>query len=86
MRARHWSVGCALVLIGAVASSGARAEVSWGGPGWYVESTATGFDTELVSGPYAEQSDCDAALPADTDDYSYACSYEINDPSDDDPP
>ncbi len=86
MRARHWSVMVALVLTGVLAAGSARAEVSWGGPGWYVEGTQIGLDTTLISGPYSSEQECKAAQPADDNDYAYGCFYETSDPSDDAPP
>lgn len=74
-----------LVLAGVTAGP-ARADVSWSGPGWYVEATESGFDATLVSGPYADEDRCNAARPADTDDYSYYCDYEGTDPSVVNPP
>jgi hypothetical protein len=68
-----------LALLGVV-SGPAQADVPWTGPGWYVESTETGFDLFLVSGPYADKDQCESARPADTDDYSYDCEYESTDP------
>ena len=85
MRTRLWSVVGALFLAGALADS-ASAEVSWGGPGWYVEGTEIGIDTTLISGPYSTEDDCKAAQPADDNDYAYGCFYETSDPGDDGPP
>jgi len=76
----------AFALISAVVSDPALADGTWTGPGWYVEETATGFDATLVSGPYADEAQCKAALPADTDDYSYECIEEETDPTTDSPP
>ena len=69
-----------LTFAAVLASSPVSADVAWTGPGWYVEATATGFDSSLVSGPYDDQGACEAARPADTDDYSYDCEYEGSDP------
>lgn len=85
MRTRLWSMMGALFLAGALVNS-ASAEVSWGGPGWYVEGSQIGFDTTLISGPYSTEDECKAAQPADDNDYAYGCYYETSDPSDDGPP
>lgn len=85
MRAHQRSMVVAFVLL-AAASGGASAEVSWGGPGWYVEGTQIGLDTTLISGPYPSEAECKAAQPADDNDYAYSCEYETSDPSDDSPP
>ncbi|HEX2669062.1 MAG TPA: hypothetical protein VHP13_11875 [Gammaproteobacteria bacterium] len=85
MRTSGWWVFAGLVLLGFV-SGPAQADVSWTGPGWYVESTETGFDSSLVSGPYADKGQCESARPADTDDYSYDCEYESTDPDAATPP
>jgi len=85
MRADRLSLACAFVLAG-VLMSPAQAEGSWTAPGWYVEETSMGFDETLVSGPYADEAQCKAALPANTDDYDYDCNYEGTDPSASEPP
>ena len=85
MYARSSLIFACLVLAGA-AFSPAQADISWSGPGWYVEATATGFDSSLVSGPYAEHDECEAAQPENTDDYSYDCEYEGSDPDANAPP
>ena len=85
MRIHLWSILAGLALAG-VTSSTAQADVSWSGAGWYVEATATGFDSSLVSGPYASEEACKDALPADTDDYSYICEDEETDPDAGSPP
>ncbi|HEX7965240.1 MAG TPA: hypothetical protein VF651_05945 [Gammaproteobacteria bacterium] len=51
-----------------------------------MESTETGFDSSLVSGPYADKGQCESARPADTDDYSCDCEYESTDPDAASPP
>jgi hypothetical protein len=86
MSSKLWPAAAGLVLGGFLAAAPASADVSWTGPGWYVEATATGFDSSLVSGPYDDQGACDAARPADTDDYSYDCGYEGSDPDAGGPP
>ena len=73
-------------LISVIVAGSALADGSWAGPGWYVEETATGFDATLFSGPYTDEARCKAALPADTDDYSYDCIDEETDPTTDSPP
>lgn len=85
MRTHSCLIFTGLALAG-ISSGPAQADVSWTGAGWYVEATATGFDSSLVSGPYADQDQCKAAQPADTDDYSYTCEYEGSDPDAASPP
>ncbi len=76
-----WSLAAGFVLAAALASVPAEADVAWTGPGWYVEASATGLDTELVSGPYADEATCKANQPADDDNYMYDCEYETSDPN-----
>lgn len=83
MRVRPWSLAVAVFLAGGAAAGPAVADVSWSGPGWYVEGTVTGMDTSLISGPYATEADCKAAQPADDKDYVYGCYYDTTDPTDD---
>ncbi|MGE5625618.1 MAG: hypothetical protein ACM3ZT_08735 [Bacillota bacterium] len=78
MNTRFWSLVAGFILAGALVSAPAGADINWSGPGWYVEASATGLDTELVSGPYADKDTCEANKPADTDDYIYDCFYEEN--------
>lgn len=76
MRAQSWVWTLVLVLGGLLTGAAALADVSWSGPGWYVESTQSGLDSELVAGPYATEDACNAAKPADTQYVVYACFYE----------
>ena len=76
MNTRLGALFAGFILAGVLVSTPAQAEVAWTGPGWYVESSETGLDTELVSGPYADEATCDANKPADTDQDVYGCFYE----------
>lgn len=80
MRTRSWWALVMLATAGAL-SCPAQADISWSGAGWYVEALSGFFDFELISGPYASEEACKTALPADTEDTSYMCSDEEQDPS-----
>lgn len=81
MNTRFWSLLTGFILAGLLASAPAAADVSWSGPGWYVEGSATGLDLALISGPYSSKDDCIAAQPADDNEYMYNCEYETSDPT-----
>ena len=62
----------ALFLSGA---SSAHAEaVQWNGMGWYVTADNPG-GVWLVKGPFADEGNCKASVPADDDDAIYGCVY-----------
>ena len=76
MKTRIWKLVAGVILAGVFVSAPTRADIAWTGPGWYVETTETGLDTELVSGPYADEATCNANKPADTDQDAYVCFYD----------
>ncbi|MBI3676299.1 MAG: hypothetical protein HY243_06745 [Proteobacteria bacterium] len=59
----YLSLGAGLLLT--LQPAPAMAEAPWSGPGWYLSYSETGFDDELVSGPYEQQAECESAKAAD---------------------
>jgi hypothetical protein len=78
MKMRLWKPVPSVMLAGLLLSTPAWADAVWTGPGWYVEATQTGLDTELVSGPYADKATCESHQPPDDAEHAYACFYEAS--------
>lgn len=82
MRARLWILAAGFVLVGAMASAPAMADVDWSGAGYYLEDDANALLGGFISGPYSSEADCKTALSAlSQDDQQYAaCTYYASDP------
>jgi len=52
----------------------------WKGAGWYqIDSSADGGG--IYAGPFADEAECKASLPADHDDIEFDCEYLETQPS-----
>ena len=69
VRARIWAMTAGFILAGGIASLPAMADVSWSGPGWYINGVHTddqGYPDglSLLFGPFSSEAECKSALSA----------------------
>jgi hypothetical protein len=72
-------VAAVLIALGVMAGA-AYAKTAWNGAGWYVVAD-TIVGPFVWTGPYTDQSVCEASRPPNEEDADYACEYLSESPT-----